>query len=200
MDEFEKEIKDKLSLLTYEGKILFSVLTSEKLYPNCVAFENRNNWRGCGILQEAISLTYHYLINRSSVSISDFEDMITRIDLITPDTEDFSDITTSFALDACTSLIGTLRFIIDKDINNLLEVSTYATDTVYAFIQLKEDFNAFDPSSDIQTEHDDFMIREQERQRTLIKTIAGMKLSSLTDGMINQLRTAEPIIDLSLLS
>lgn len=198
MVEFEKEIKDKLSPLTYDAKVLFSVLTSEKLYPNCVAFEERNNWRGSKILQEAISIIYHYLINDRLISVQDFESMITSIDLITPDTEDFSDIITSFALDACTSLIATLRFIMDKDINNLLEVSTYAIDTVYAFIQLKDNFNAFDPSSDIQTEHYDFMLREKNRQRILLDNLS--KVNLITDKVIDELRNKESIIDISLLA
>src|ERR1700744_5772778 len=113
MDEFKEDIEKGLLSLTYEAKILFSVLTSEKLYPNYVAFEARSDWGNSEILKEATSLVYYYLINRNSTSISDFDDIITRIDLITPDTEDFSDLTTSFALDACTALISTIKFIID---------------------------------------------------------------------------------------
>ncbi len=197
MDKFREEIEKGLSSLTDESKILFSVLTSEKLYPNYVAFEARNSWGNSEMLREIISLIYHYLIDNCSASLSDFCGIITRINLVTPDTEDFSDLTTSFALDACTALISTIKFIINKEISEVFEVSVFAIDTVYAFIQLKENFSAFDPSSEIQTEQDDFMIHEKSRQRNLINELS--KIEKITEKLIVELRNNKPIIDISLL-
>jgi uncharacterized protein YjaG (DUF416 family) len=120
------------------------------------------------------------------------------LNLLLPDTEDFTDVVTSFALDACTALMATIRFIVDKDVNRVLEVSDYAIDTVYAFIQLKENYDAFDPSSDIQTEHDSFMLQEKQRQISLISSLS--ESVKITDHVINRLKGNSPIIDLSLLT
>jgi uncharacterized protein YjaG (DUF416 family) len=198
MDIFREEIKAKLSRLTYEAKALFAVITSEMLHPNYAAFKERNNWGDDNVLQDAISQIYYYIINSSLVSIAELEDIETRIEFITPDTEDFTDVVTSFALDACTALMATIRFIVDKDVNRVLEVSDYAIDTVYAFIQLKENYDAFDPSSDIQTEHDSFMLQEKQRQISLISSLS--ESVKITDHVINRLKGNSPIIDLSLLT
>lgn len=199
MDAYRNEVKKLIETLDDRGKILFAVLTSERLYSNYVAFEQAYNWGEPQVLEEAISTVYLHLIKDDLIEDDEIEDLISRVELVTPDTEDFPGILTSFALDACTSVLGTLQFILDRDAEHIIDIATYARDTVDMFIQERDDMNSLDPSINIQIEHDDFMVREKERQRTLIKTIANMNLSSLADGIISRLRTTEPIIDLSLL-
>jgi uncharacterized protein YjaG (DUF416 family) len=200
MDKFRNEVKDLIEGLPNKGKILFAVLTSEKLYPNYIAFENISHWGNHKILEDAISFIFQYIINEESFIIPEIEDMISRIDLVTPDTEDFPGILTSFALDACTSILDILQFIIDKNAEHIVDVAIYARDTVDMFIQERDDMNSLDPSIDIQIEHDDFMLKEKSRQRKLIATLANIDLEIITDELLNRLRTTESIIDLSQLT
>ena len=200
MDEFINEISQLLNLLSHKAKVLFAALTSERLYPHYVIFEERNNWGDSQLLQEALSVIYQYLIDENLITDEEIKDITTRIELVTPDTEDFDGIVTSFALDACTSLCSTLDFIISRNDDDILDVATYSRDTVYAFVQEKEQFSTLDPSGDIQTEHDDFMVREKQRQRALLDKLMKADLKTITDGLIDGLRDKRPIIDLSLLS
>ena len=199
MSQFEKEIEEKLLPLSIKAKAIFAVLTCEMLYPNYVDFTQRTGWGNSKLLSDAISLIHIHLINSDLISISEIEDMMARIDLTTPDTEDFSDITTSFALEACTSIYSTLQFLLDENMGHLVEVVSFALDTIDSFIQEKEGMNSIDPSRDIQIENDDFMLREKKRQRELIAQLSKMNLDIITDDMMASLRTKHPIIDLSLL-
>jgi uncharacterized protein YjaG (DUF416 family) len=199
MDQYRKTAEELLKAINTQGKILFAVLTSEKLYPNYVIFKNINHWGNELILKEAISTIYQYLIKQDIYTNEEIQDLIIRVDRITPDTEDFPGILTSFALDACTAVFDTLRFIIDQNDQHIVDVAIYARDTVDMFIQEKDDMNSLDPSIDIQIEHDEFMIREKERQKNLIERLSGMNLGVLTNDTINGLKTSQSIIDLSLL-
>lgn len=199
MENFENILKGKLVKLPYKAKLLFGVIICEKLQPNYEAFAKRTNWGNNKVIIDGIALVYLYLINNTSVSISEIQSTIANIDLITPDTEDFEDITTSFALDSCTSLSSTLEFIINKDLQFVIDTSSFAIDTVYAFINLKENFDPLDASSEIQIEHDDFMVREKQRQMNLIEKLSKTNLEMITDDLISSLRDSQSIIDLSLL-
>jgi len=200
MDKFRNEIGNSLLRLPYKGKILFAALTIEKLYPNYIAFEDRRSWGNHLVLSEGISLIYQYLIKEDLFTDKEIKELINNIDVITPDTDDFPGILTSFALDACTSILDTLQFIIDKDDKHIINVSIYARDTVDMFIQEREDMNSLDPSIEIQIEHDNFMIEEKARQKLLIEALLNTNLEVITDQLLDKLRNNKPIIDLSLLS
>lgn len=199
MDEFRDEVEGLLEALPNKGKILFAALTSQKLYPNYVAFENNNNWGNHQILEDAISSIFQYLINEDLFTNQEIKEMIDRVDLATPNTEDFPGILTSFALDACASVLDTFQFIIDRDAKHIIDIATYARDTVDMFIGERENMNYLNRNMDIQIEHGEFMLKEKSRQRTLIATLANTDLKIITDELLNSLRNNESIIDLSLL-
>lgn len=199
MDKFRNEIENLINNLTDKGKMLFAILTCELLYPNYVAFSTRENWGNPGVLKGGISLVYQAIIKDDLFSEQEINDMIISLDLVTPDTEDFESILTSFALDACTSLYSSLYYLINKDLAYILDISTYARDTVDMYIQEKDNMNSLDRSIDIQIDHDDFMIKEKQRQRDLINKLSAINLNEITDGLIEGLRSKHRIIDLSLL-
>jgi len=199
MTSFEQEIKTRLGSLSKNGKIFFSILTCEKLYPYYVAFEEKYKWGNSEILADAISLTYEFLINRNAISVNEIMEMLSKIDLITPDMDDFGSALSSFALNASTSTYSTLQYLLDGNIDHIADVVSYTLDTIDMFIQEKEDMNTLDPSRDIQIDHDDFMLQEQQRERDLIDRLLKINLDTITDSLIDSLRDGKPIIDLSLL-
>jgi uncharacterized protein YjaG (DUF416 family) len=199
MTSFELEIQASLVVLPEKGRILFSVLTCEKLYPLYVAFEKKYNWGNSKVIYDAISLAYQFLLGRVVVENTVLEDMLQRIDLITPDIDDFGSPLSSFALNAATSIYSTLRYFLDGNINHITDVLAYTLDTVDLFIQEKEDMSSLDPSRDIQIAHDEFMLWEQERERNLITQLSKVNLDNITDELIERLQNSIPIIDLSLL-
>lgn len=200
MNSFEHEIKTKLTTLPEKGRILFSVLACEKLYPLYVAFEERYNWGCSKVISNAISLSYEFLIDNHVIGAAVIKDIIEKIDLVTPDMEDFGSPLGSFALNSATSIYSTLQYLLDGNINHITDVVSYALDTVDLFIQEKENMSSLDPSRNIQIEHDDFTLREHQRQRDLITRLSKMNLNKITDDLIADLQDGTPIIDLSLLT
>jgi hypothetical protein len=64
--------------------------------------------------------------------------MLIQVVAVTPDTEDFGDLSGSYALNAAASVYDTLQFILDKDPVHIIAIGTYLTDTVDFKIQERE--------------------------------------------------------------
>lgn len=200
MNQFEQDIKDKLIRLSEKKRILFALLIVDKLYPHYAAFQGKYNWGDSALLFDAIGLVYQYIIDDSSVFNREIEDTIAKIDKIIPDMDDFGSALSSFALNASISIQNALKYLVDKNIDNITDIVSLTLDTLDLFIQDKEDFDTLDPSRDIQIEHDSYMVQEQERELEIIEKLSKLQTNLITKEVIESFRRDRPIIDLSLLS
>ena len=78
-----------------------------------------------------------------SVRINKINLLTKEVEKNTPDTENFSTNFVSSALDACTAVLESLDFLVDNQFSRIKDISSFATDTVYMYIQYidKLDFN-----------------------------------------------------------
>jgi uncharacterized protein len=199
MDKYRTEISRLLKPLSFQKQLIFGVLTCEKLYPNYEHFSQNNLWGNGQILQNAISIIYQNVFRKDLFSEDEIQNLIEQVESITPDTEEFESILVSFALDACTSVLSTLNFIIDGETENIIDVATYARDTVDMYIQERDDLDVNDKMIEIKIEQDIFMQREKQRQFDIIKLLSEKK--EITDSQLQNLREVQPqpIVDISLL-
>lgn len=199
MNEFLNDIRNGVIKLSRKQRILFCVLTCERLLPNYKHFEKENNWGNHEVLQESIDMIYQYLINDKLFAADDVLELLERVDSVTPHTEDFTGILTSFALDACTSIESTLNFILNNKLEHVMEVVSYAYDTVDMFVQEKENMDPNDRYLEEKIRNDVFMQRERRRQKELVERITELQTDNITNEVINDLRSSQEIIDVSYL-
>jgi uncharacterized protein YjaG (DUF416 family) len=197
MDSYRDEIKPKLETLSQVNRLLFAVLTCEMLYPNYVFFNKRVDWGDSTVLQDGMILIYQSIFNGGKYKQKDVEVAISNVDMITPDTDDFPGLITSFALDACTSIYSTLTYLIDSNIENIVDVAIYARDTVDMFVQDKGNLKYGDPEIEYKIASDSFMTSEKKRQAELIFKLAHW-VDKIDDSTIEQLRINHAIINLDL--
>ena len=199
MDKYRTEILHLLKPLSFQKQLVFSALICEKLLPNYIHFSQTVSWGNPLSLQNAISVIYQNVFRNDLFTSEEMQDLISEIELVTPDTEDFESILVSFALDSCTSLLSTLNFIIDKEIDNVADVATYSRDTIDMYIQERDDLSLDDKMLAIKIEQDFFMQKEKQRQRTVLKLL--LEMNEITDAQLQRLREIQPlpIVDLSLL-
>jgi len=197
MDSYREEIREQLMSLTDINKILFATITCERLYPNYKYFQQQVGWGNHEILQEAIILLYQPVVSGGDVNINEVNEAVSQVDMITPDTDEFPGITTSFALDACTSIYSTLMFLLDRNIENIVDVATYARDTVDMFIQERDnmDYNN-DPAFELKISNDNLMITEKNRQKVLVAKLRDFNGKKITTADVDRLREQRPIIDI----
>jgi uncharacterized protein len=199
MDKYRVEISRLLKPLSFQKRLIFGALTCEKLHPNYEYFSQNTSWGNGQILQNAISVIYQSVFRNDLFSEVEIQNLIDEVEGITPDTEDFEGILVSFALDACTSVLSTLNFIIDGETENIIDVATYARDTVDMYIQERDDLDVNDKMIEIKIEQDIFMQREKQRQYSIIKLLS--EKNEITDSQLQNLREVQPqlIVDISLL-
>lgn len=190
-------IQQKLLLLNDEKKITFSLLICERLLPNYVYFSKKYSYGNPSELNNIISILYKNLLEK--IEDPNIDNYIDTVEEIIPDTEDYSTILVSFALDACTSILSTLYFLKDKEIENIVDVSTYATDTVDMFIQERDDLDVSNPNLELLIEEDLFMQNEIKRQSNVIDYLNSIE--SVTEKDLDAMRqiVKDDIINVSLL-
>lgn len=134
---------NKLKDLDFTKQLAFAYLTCERLYPNYVYFSDNYNFGTPIILREAIDFLYQNIFEKNPDKAK-INSLVKKIEKNTPDTEDFTTIFVSSALDACTCILDSLDFLIDKDFSRIKSISTYATDTVDMYIREIENIEASD--------------------------------------------------------
>ncbi len=134
---------ENLEKLEFGKQVVFAYLTCERLYPNYVYFSNNFNFGDSDILREAIDFVYANLF-KVSPNKNDVNSLIERVEKLLPDTGEFDTIFVSSALDACSCVLHTLSFMIDKQPSELKHILTCATDTVDMYVREIEDISASD--------------------------------------------------------
>jgi uncharacterized protein YjaG (DUF416 family) len=134
----------QLKNLDFTKQRTFAYLTCERLYPNFVYFSQKYKFGKPGDLQEAIQYLYAHLFDKA-IDITQVNSLINKVEINMPQPADYDTILASSALDACTSIIEALAFLIDVQPPRLENISTVATDTVAMYIH---DTNNLDPNTD----------------------------------------------------
>lgn len=151
---------NKLKQLDFIKQAAFAYLTCERLYPNYVYFSNNYGFGKPCMLREAIDYLY-YNIFKDNPDKDKLNSLIKEINNNTPDTEDFTAGFVSSALDACTAIEDSLHFLDDKDFSRIINISTYATDTVNMYIQERENLDC-NTDKNFQQKIDSHLLMQKE--------------------------------------
>lgn len=196
MEVYRNVISEKIRHLTNGSKVIFALLICEKLWHNYVFFSEKSKFGNPSELAAIISDLYKNPFKNNNISLDDY---VRRIESITPDTDNYDTILVSFALDACTSVLSTLYFLKDSNIEHITDVAIYATDTVDMYIQERDDLDTKESKLEMLIEQDFFMQSEKKRQIQVIEYLKN--IDSITQKNLEDLRNlgTQSIIDLNLL-
>jgi uncharacterized protein YjaG (DUF416 family) len=131
--------KKQLVSLSYSKQFDLALTVCKKLYPEYQKFCKANDWGNPGLLVQAI-----HLCAESKAGIADrskIAEMLTKVDAIIPDMDDFGDDISAYALNASAAVYETLQFLIDDDKAHIYNVGICLTDTVDSKIQEERDLN-----------------------------------------------------------
>lgn len=200
MDIYRENIKGKLKSLSMEQQLLFAALTCERLYPNYLYFHERFGWGNPTVLLDSIDMIYQSVFIKNLYGSSEIQQYIEAVDMVTPNTEDYSTVFASFALDACTSVYSTLNFMLDKSLDHIADVASYARDTIDMFIQVRDDIDTQFKDLETKIANDSLMIQEKSRQVSIIEKLNSFNGKGITENFIEDLRDKSRIIDIEVIS
>jgi uncharacterized protein YjaG (DUF416 family) len=135
-------LKQQLNGLSFSQNLAFSAACCERILPNYNAFSRTENWGNPGLLRAAVDEVWQILqgkpVDRVKINqlMKDCEDVI-------PDTEDFTSEYTSAALDASIAVYEILNACIDEDILHIVEVAKCARETVYMFVDERDNLESY---------------------------------------------------------
>jgi len=175
-----QEALNKLEGLDFQKQIVFAYLTCERLFPNYVYFSNNYGFGNSQALREAIDFLYEniFVVNTDKNKIKHLKNEIERN---TPDTEDFTTIFVSPALDTCGAIYEALNFLIDKEFTTIKSISTFATDTVDMYVQATENIESPDINSKQKIEEHPLIKKEVLIQKGIITFLSNTALIDYND-------------------
>ena len=138
--QFYEQLSNQLSLLPKNQLINFGVNICQRLLPDYIDFHRQFNWGDPEILKKSIQ--YIKDTPADAVDEEKVKQLLADLDAILPDTEEFTDPLGSYALNAACAVFELLEYLIDPEIDHLLNISSTITDTIdFKLSELEQDLS-----------------------------------------------------------
>jgi len=131
-------LQQKLSKLPAWKATAFGLSIAERMLPNYVLFSRDENVVVPAVLRSALNIAWDWL--QDGATTRDLLVLAEECDAAAPETEKFTSLYVSSALDAAVSVGFLLRFILDGDIQHVAEVASLARDSIDLYVQEVERF------------------------------------------------------------
>ena len=128
------EYKDKLRLnidgISSEQKLQFAIEICDRLLPDYQNFSELYKWGEINPLRDGLKYCKEF-VNGIELEFDSVKKLIKRIEINTPNSEDFGQIEGSLALNAACAISETLNFILDKNNERIVDIGNFGYDTEY---------------------------------------------------------------------
>ena len=128
LKDFETKFKRQVYSLTFDKSLDTAIKVCKILYFDYERFERAESWGDCAVLMDAIK--FCELSRTQNTDSKMIQELLNKIDAITPDTEDFGSYLGSYALNAANAVSETLEFLLAKDPLHVYHVGSYFTDSI----------------------------------------------------------------------
>lgn len=182
-------IKLELPKLFYEQQLLFGYLGAKRLLPNYYFFYRKEKWGNPNFLHMMLDKVEYIIWGKDPIDL-DVKNSLQYVNEIMPDMEDFeSTIYASPALDSSASVACLLRFLVERDIDNIIDIANYCVTTVDMYISQMLDLNYYQPDYYQKINNHQFMLRELNLQKNQYNTIIQSK--SVSQELIQLLKAMQ---------
>ncbi|KQM72933.1 hypothetical protein ASE74_21785 [Pedobacter sp. Leaf216] len=138
--QFYEQLSDQLSILPKNQRIAFAVNICDRLLPDYIDFYAQFNWGNPDILKRSIQCAKNAIAN--VVDEHEVKQLLAELEAVLPDTEEFTDPLGTYALNAACALFELLEYLLNQEIDHLLNISSTITDTIdFKLSELEEDLN-----------------------------------------------------------
>jgi uncharacterized protein YjaG (DUF416 family) len=135
-----KTLKERLKKLDRKLQLAFGATCCERLLPNYLAFVKDTGWGDIKPIRHALDLIWLHL-EEKTVNPQELNEMIALCESVAPDSDNFQSLYSTSAQDACFAVCALLDYLVKNDIDRIIQVATYATDSVDLYVQVIENMN-----------------------------------------------------------
>lgn len=141
--QFYECLSKQLTFLSKHRLISFGLDICERLLPDYIEFHHEFNWGDPEILKKSIQ----YIKDSISAVVDEekVNQLLAGLEEVLPDTEEFTDPLGTYALNAACAVFELLEYLIDPEIDHLLNISSVITDTLdFKLSELETDLDEED--------------------------------------------------------
>lgn len=126
--QFYQLLSKQLTSLPQDRQIEFGLNICERLLSDYVDFYQKFSWGDPVVLKESIQYSKDSISN--TIDQEKVNQLLTDLEEVLPDTEEFTDPLGTYALNAGCAVFELLEYLIDPEIDHLLNISSAITDTI----------------------------------------------------------------------
>lgn len=160
----------QLEGLSKDRRVAFCAACCQRMLHNYDKFSRMENWGRPHLLTTALAAVWSCLEGRP-LAKARIDELARECEEVAPDTEQFSSLYASSALDAASALVETLRCCEDGDPRRGVIVGGAARDSVDMYLQMRDQLDPRAPTLEAAILRDPLMKRELERQRADLATL-----------------------------
>lgn len=151
--------------------VVYGACICERLVPNYYLFYLETKYGNSDVLNSALDVAWGYL-EGEFVSNNTLYSLIDECGKLAPISENFKSLYTTAAQDCCFSLCLLLEFLIEHDINKILQIAEYATDSVDLYVQETENISPLSETLEIDILNSALMQQELKFQNDMLELIS----------------------------
>ena len=169
---------DRLRNLDSKKQLVFCIVIAKRLIPNYDFFHRREGFGSPASLRDIIELGLAYL-EKKEISLEKLSKHMAEIKSLAPDSEEYSSIHSTFAIDAVAACYDILSLLESEDLNAALRTSGLAINSVDISVldRLSADSSIEDPEFLISSSEE--MKNEIQFQKSLLDRINSLSLEEV---------------------
>lgn len=177
---YSKEgVQQRLEALPSRSRIAFGLSCCERMFRNYLACKQKIDWGDERLLQKALDELWKH-VEGGAMAKSAAKEMYEACEAVAPNSDDFSEMLTTLAQNACFAICCVLEYVMQEDPERIAQASSYAIDTLDFYVQeLMDGFSNSYRAVPQSTERDEqirlhpLMQRELARQDVDLQLLAG---------------------------
>ncbi|MBX7244153.1 MAG: YjaG family protein [Candidatus Sumerlaeaceae bacterium] len=164
---------EALTRMQPHQQLAFGAACCERMLPNYKTFMNEVGWGNVEPLRQAVDVAWEACEDERP-SEAELRNLLSQCEQCTPDSEDYSSLYTASAQDAVFSVCALLDFLLDGDVDHIVTVARYSTDTVDLVVQEREGMDPQDARLEQRILQHAFMQQELARQKRDLREAIGI--------------------------
>lgn len=179
-------LKGRLARLGEKQLLAFGAICCERLLPNYVAFQQDSGFGNVVPMRKGLDLVWAFL-GGGAISSDEICEAVVACESVAPSSEESNSLFVTAAQDACFAVCSLLDFLQENNLDKIVQVAAYATDSVDLYVQEIEGITPNDPLLEDRILTHSLMQRELRQQDVDLQAVE--KIQSVTHEFLSELKS-----------
>ena len=179
------KLKKQLRKLDSKKQLIFGIICCEKMLPNYLAFQKDTGWGDIAPIRKALDYVWMFILNKP-VDFQEIEKITLLCESVAPSSDDFTSLYVTLAQNTCFAVCSLLDYLLISNVDKIVQVATYAIDSIDLYIQETENLKSTDPLLEQKILKHLLMQRELRQQKESLNTVE--LITSIDEASLTELK------------